>query len=76
MARDNAHMNNHAGMRFWTAITNAGKTKNGAVSIQTLLSLAELGGWEIVNGQSFASRTLNLPFLEEAPQLADEVSAS
>lgn len=45
-------MNNHAGMRFWTAITNAGKTKSGAVSIQTLLSLAELGGWEIVNGQS------------------------
>lgn len=50
MAKDNAHMNNHAGMLFWIAITNAGKTRSGAVSIQRLLSPAELGGWEIVNG--------------------------
>jgi len=50
MAKDNAHMNNQAGIRFPIAITNAGKRISGTASIQRLLSLAESGGWEIANG--------------------------
>jgi hypothetical protein len=50
MAKDNAHMNNQAGIRYPIAITNAGKTKSGTASIQRLLSPTELGGWQIANG--------------------------
>jgi hypothetical protein len=50
MAQDNAHMNNHAGILFWIAITSAGKTRIGAVSIQVLRFPSEFCGWAIVSG--------------------------
>src|SRR4029077_20034706 len=76
MAKDNAHMNNQAGIRFPIAITNAGKRISGTASIQRLLSPTELGGWEIANGPLLYVPSSEFTGQQEPPQLAAEVSAA
>jgi hypothetical protein len=47
MATDNAHMNNHAGIRFRKAIARAGKSSRGIDAIHELLLGVVLGGVEV-----------------------------